>query len=95
MSKIRTLVDREAARDHLDVHELLERGRFTATQLVELAHRADPNVTTEVVAAALRRSRLPEDEDYLAYGVTRTDLEKLHADLASAAARLRELAPPT
>lgn len=90
VSKVRTLVDREAARDYLDVHDLLAGGHFTVNQLVDLAHKADPNITYDVVATALERSRLPEDEDYLAYGMTASTLEQLHTDLASASADLRQ-----
>lgn len=90
MSKVRTLVDREAARDYLDFHDLLAGGHFTVNQLVDMAHKADPNITGDVVAIALERSPLPEDEDYLAYGMTASTLEQLHADLASASAHLRQ-----
>lgn len=38
VSKVRTLVDREAARDYLDVHDLLAGGHFRVNQLVQLAH---------------------------------------------------------
>jgi hypothetical protein len=89
VSKVRTLVDREAARDYLDVHDLLVGGHFTVNQLVDLAHKADPKITDDVVATALERSRVPEDEDYPAYGVNASALEQLHADLASASAKLR------
>ncbi|MPZ26105.1 MAG: hypothetical protein GEV12_06555 [Micromonosporaceae bacterium] len=93
-SKIRTLIDREAARDYLDVHGLLTQGRFTAAELVDLAKGIDPNVTSEVVAAVLERSTMPEDEEYLAYGIPAAAQNRLHADLAAAAASLREKTPP-
>jgi hypothetical protein len=93
-SKIRTLIDREAARDFLDVHGLLTQGRFTAAELVDLAQRTDPNVTSEVVAEVLERSTMPEDEEYLAYGITAAAQNRLHADLAAAAASLSEKASP-
>jgi hypothetical protein len=93
-SKIRTLIDREAARDFLDVHGLLTQGRFTVAELVDLAQRTDPNVTSEVVAEVLERSTMPEDEEYLAYGITAAAQNRLHADLAAAAASLSEKASP-
>lgn len=92
VSKIRTLIDREAARDYLDVHGLLTRGPFTADELVELAHQADPNVTSETLATVLERSARPEAEEYQAYGITADTQDKIHTDLATAAASLRETA---
>lgn len=71
---------------------LLTRGPFTVSELVDLAHRADPNVTSEIVAPALERSTLPETEEYLAYGLAADAQEKMHSELAAAAASLRERA---
>jgi hypothetical protein len=86
VSKVRTLVDRQAARDFLDVHGLLTRGHFTATQLVEITRQADPNVTSDVLAAVLERSALPETEEYFAYGIEPDRQAAIHRDLAAAAA---------
>lgn len=94
-SKIRTLIDREAARDYIDVHALLASGRFTPNQLVELTSRADPNVTNDTLAAALERSTLAEEDDYQAYGLTTQAQRQLHTDLAAAANALRQTPPDT
>jgi hypothetical protein len=51
-------------------------------------------VTSEVVAEVLERSTMPEDEEYLAYGITAAAQNRLHADLAAAAASLSEKASP-
>lgn len=93
VSKVRTLIDREAARDFIDIHELLAGEHFGGAELVRLASGADPNVTPEALATALEHSALPEPEDYAAYGLTLEDQQSLHARLAAGARELRSSAP--
>lgn len=93
VSKVRTLIDREAARDFLDIYGLLAGGHFTAQQLVRLASEADPNVTSDSLATALDHSALPEPEDYAVYGLPLVEQERMHAALAAAAESLRVSAP--
>lgn len=91
VSKVRTLIDREAARDFIDIYELLAGEHFTAVELVQLVSKADPNVTVDALATALEHCALPEPEDYAAYGLTQEDQQHLVARLKVAAHSLREV----
>src|SRR5690606_21967398 len=67
--KTEALFNRALARDFIDVDALLESGRYTRDQLLDLAARRDAGFDREVFAEMLTYVHRRTDEEFIVYGV--------------------------
>ena len=74
-NKVAALFSRGEARDYLDVDAIRESGRYTDTQLLELARKADGGFDLDWFAQALAGVRRVHYEEVAAYGVSQRGFE--------------------
>ncbi|GAA3168348.1 hypothetical protein GCM10010466_68290 [Planomonospora alba] len=75
--KTEALFNRALARDFIDVDALVESGRYTRDQLLDLAARRDAGFDREVFAEMLAYVRRRTDEEFAVYGVDAIEAEAI------------------
>jgi hypothetical protein len=80
--KVDALYNRAAARDFLDLDAAIASGRYTLTQLCELAEAADPGFDRTLFAEMLRHIDRFDAEDFAGYGIHPGDVRSLRERVA-------------
>jgi Nucleotidyl transferase AbiEii toxin, Type IV TA system len=80
-NKLCALFGRAAVRDYIDVHGVLEDGRFTGPELLRMAAEHDPGFNPEMFVEALRAVRRFPASAFEPYKLTAGQVEALHARL--------------
>ena len=80
-NKLCALFGRAEVRDYIDVHGVIQDGRFTTGELLQLAADHDPGFDPSIFAEALRAVRRFPDSAYEPYRLTADQVDALHARL--------------
>ncbi len=88
-NKIAALFSRAETRDYLDVDAIRRTGRYTDTELLELARNADPGFDPPSFAQCLDRVDRIQPEEVRVYRVSAEDLDAVKRRLTSWARGLR------
>jgi hypothetical protein len=80
-NKLCALFGRAEVRDYIDVHGVLEDGRFATGELLRMAADHDPGFDPAMFAAALRAVRRFPSSAFEPYKLTADEVDALHARL--------------
>ncbi|QSB12561.1 nucleotidyl transferase AbiEii/AbiGii toxin family protein [Natronosporangium hydrolyticum] len=80
-NKLCALFGRAEVRDYIDVHGVLEDGRFTTSELLRMAAEHDPGFNLPIFAEALRAVRRFPTSAFEPYKLTADQVDALHARL--------------
>lgn len=80
-NKLCALFGRAEVRDYIDVHGVLEDGRFTTHELLRMAADHDPGFDPSMFAEALRAVRRSPSSAFEPYKLTADQVDALHARL--------------
>lgn len=80
-TKLCALFGRAEVRDYIDVHGVLEDGRFATDELLRMAADHDPGFNPSMFAEALRAVRRFPSSAFEPYKLTTDQVDALHARL--------------
>ncbi|GAA1022022.1 hypothetical protein Aple_084050 [Acrocarpospora pleiomorpha] len=81
--KVEALFTRAEVRDFIDINAFLSSGRFTRERLLQLAASRDLGFDRTVFAQMLSALDLYPDSEFLAYGLTETEIHLLRSQFNS------------
>ena len=88
-AKVTTVFGRALARDYIDLEGILESGRYTKEQLIELAVSVDPGFTKARFAEALAAIDRLGDQDFMRYGIEPAQLDRVRQSMRRWSQELR------
>jgi len=88
-SKLLAVYSRGYVRDYLDAYSIINSGRFTPLQLIELCRRRDPHLDLELFATSMTGHRALPTTAYTTYGLPAEELSRLDTTLTGFAKTIR------
>jgi hypothetical protein len=88
-SKLLAVYSRGYARDYLDAYSIINSGRFTPWQLIDLCRRRDPHLDLELFATSMTGHRALPTTAFTTYGLPAEELSRLDTTLTGFAKTIR------
>jgi len=88
-SKLLAVYSRGYVRDYLDAYSIINSGRFTPLQLIELCRRRDPHLDLELFATSMTGHRALPTTAFTTYGLPAEELSRLDTTLTGFAKTIR------
>jgi hypothetical protein len=87
-NKVTALFGRAEVRDYIDVAAVLRSGRYTRSQLLDMAQESDPGFDVPIFADALRAIDGLSDRDFATYDLTADQVQEIRTLIHEWAAEL-------
>jgi hypothetical protein len=87
-NKVTALFGRAEVRDYIDVAAVLRSGRYTRSQLLDMAQESDPGFDIPIFADALRAIDRLSDRDFATYDLTADQVQEIRTLIHEWAAEL-------